>query len=292
MDMNCSNSWQVVFAPQTKENQALDDFLSNFFEVVMIDYTDDGKVRYTGCLKEPVDEKELLKKAAQEGIELPEFLSEFIPAQNWLTANVIKFPPLETKDFFIYGTHEDNPPATSKHQLKIYAATAFGSGQHQTTRLCLQLLSLLNRRGFRGVNVLDMGCGSGILGLCALELWKNAVVMGVDIDSEAVAVSLENAKSNRLEKRFYAVESEGFANPQIKSRRPYGMIFANILARPLIDMAQDISYYLVRGGYAILSGFTDEQSEWVTTAYKEQGFRLIKSVADENWRAVLLEKIK
>lgn len=290
MTNTCGNSWQVIFSPQNEVDEAFDNFAENFFDVVSIDYTDDEKEQYIGYMHAQPNEEEMKATAANFGIELPEYKCVFIPATNWLTKNVIKFPPIETEDFYIYGSHEEKAPQTSKLAIKIYAATAFGSGQHQTTRSCLKILSLLNAKGYKAQNILDMGCGSGILALSACKLWNNAEALGADIDGEAVAVTLQNAKDNDLAERVHAVESNGYSNQQIAARAPFELIFANILARPLIEMAEDLAKNTVLGGYAVLSGFIEEQTDWVVGTYKQYGFEPIEIIKDDNWRAVLMEK--
>lgn len=290
MTNTCGNSWQVIFSPQNEVDEAFDSFAENFFDVVSIDYTNDEKEQYIGYMHTQPDEEEMKATAANFGIELPEYKCVFIPATNWLTKNVIKFPPIETEDFYIYGSHEEKAPRTSKLAIKIYAATAFGSGQHQTTRSCLKILSLLNAKGYKAQNILDMGCGSGILALSACKLWKNAQALGADIDGEAVTVTLQNAKDNDLSERVHAVESNGYSNPQIVARAPFELIFANILARPLIEMAEDLAKNTTLGGYAVLSGFIEEQTDWVVGTYKQYGFEPVEIIKDDNWRAVLMEK--
>lgn len=292
MTNTCGNSWQIIFSPQDVVDEAFDTFAENFFDVVSIDYTDDEKEQYIGYTHKQPDEEEMKTIAKNLGIELPDYECVFIPATNWLTKNVIKFPPIETEDFYIYGSHEEKAPKTSKLAIKIYAATAFGSGQHQTTRSCLKILSLLNAKGYKAQNILDMGCGSGILALSACKLWNDAQALGADIDGEAVAVTLQNAKDNDLSERVHAVESNGYSNPQIVARAPFELIFANILARPLIEMAEDLAKNTSLGGYAVLSGFIEEQIDWVVDTYKQFGFELVEIVKDDNWRAVLMEKIK
>ena len=292
MTNTCGNSWQIIFSPQDVVDEAFDTFAENFFDVVSIDYTDDEKEQYIGYTHKQPDEEEMKTIAKNLGIELPEYECVFIPATNWLTKNVIKFPPIETEDFYIYGSHEEKAPQTSKLAIKIYAATAFGSGQHQTTRSCLKILSLLNAKGYKAQNILDMGCGSGILALSACKLWNDAQALGADIDGEAVAVTLQNAKDNDLSERVHAVESNGYSNPQIVARAPFELIFANILARPLIEMAEDLAKNTSLGGYAVLSGFIEEQIDWVVDTYKQFGFELVEIVKDDNWRAVLMEKTK
>lgn len=292
MSESIGSSWQIVFEPISKADTAFDEFIESFFEVVTIDYTKQGLMQYSGCLSHKPDEKVLNESAKKAGIVLPNHKCVFVPAQNWLTKNVIKFPPLETEDFLIYGAHEEKAPETDKLAIKIYAATAFGSGQHQTTRLCLKLLSVLNAEGKSAKNILDMGCGSGILALSACKLWESAQALGVDIDGEAVAVTLKNAVDNKLDDRVHAIESNGFDNRLIVNRAPFQLIFANILARPLIDIACDVAQNLQKGGWAVLSGFIDEQVDWVKQEYEKYGMTAIKTLNDENWYAILMEKIR
>ncbi len=292
MSEKYGNSWKVIFEAPAQNNEMFDEFADSFFEVVTVDYTDEGQEIYSGYLSSEPDEKAMKEAAEAMEIALPAYRCEFVPAADWLTKNVIKFAPIETDDFLIYGSHETEKPQTDKLAVQIYAATAFGSGQHQTTRSCLKLLSSLNRQGTRTDNILDMGCGSGILALAACRLWPQAQALGADIDAEAVTVTLQNAADNGLSDRVHAVQSNGYSNPQINKRAPYGLIFANILARPLIEMAPDLAENLAAGGYAVLSGFIEDQITWVEDAYKPYGLVTKEVIADENWRAVLMEKIK
>ena len=292
MSNSYGNSWKVVFKPQILEDSQFDDFAESFFDVVSVDYLDDGSKQYAGYLSKPL-EPDLLSQAAKGyGIELPDYTYEFLPTTNWLTYNVIKFPPLETDDFLIYGSHKEQEPQSHKHKLRIYAATAFGSGQHQTTRLCLKLLGYLKQQGFNPTKVLDMGCGSGILALGACRLWPQTKAMCADIDAEAVTVTLQNAADNGLSEQVHAVQSDGCANPHIAGNAPYQLILCNILARPLVEMSRPLAEMLNLHGHIILSGFVEDQIEWVKSAYEQHGFYVKEILGDENWRALLMEKIK
>jgi len=286
------NSWQIIFAPQSHLAENITDFLENYFEVLACNFTDDGLEEYVGYASSPIDEAALCLAAKNAGIALPPYRIEFLPATNWLTKNVIKFPPLISDKFYIYGVHEETSPKTDKHSLRIYAATAFGSGQHQTTRSCLKLLEYVQDKGFSAANILDMGCGSGILALAALQLYPEASAIAADIDQEAVIVAMQNAADNGLDNRLHTAAGDGYANPLVNNAAPYDLIFSNILARPLIEMAPQLASHLQPGGFAILSGFTGEQKDWVLEAYRQQGLYEVKTICDENWRAVLVEKSK
>ena len=291
MTNQIGNSWQIIFDPIDFDDEYLSSFLEEYFEVLACDYTDDGKIQYIGYMSNPINTEELENTSTFWEAKLPEYRTEFIPAANWLTKNVIKFDPIETTDFLIYGSHEEKiPQAKNKIGIQIYAATAFGSGQHQTTKSCLNLISDLKLNDFQVKHVLDMGCGSGILALATLKLWKEAKATAVDIDDEAVIVTLQNAANNNLADRIEAFQSNGYEKQTITENGPYDLILSNILARPLIEMASDLSQNLKSGGYAIISGFIDEQVDWVVNAHQEHGLSLIKIYENENWRAVLMEK--
>ena len=137
-----------------------------------------------------------------------------------------------------------------------------------------------------------MGCGSGILAMAACKLWKNAKAFAADIDVEAVIVANQNAKDNGLDKQIFALESNGFANNKILEKAPYQLVLANILARPLVEMAEELANCLEKGGFAILSGFIDDQVAWVQKEYEAQGLKALKVINNENWYAILLEKVK
>ena len=173
--------------------------------------------------------------------------------------------------------------------MKIYAATAFGSS-HQTTQSCLRAISRLNKQNVPHHNILDVGTGSGILSLAAAKLWPDSKITAVDIDEEAVWVTRQNALDNNLQNQFNVEVSNGYNSELVKNNAPYDLIFSNILARPLIEMAPDLYNSLKKGGYCILSGFVDDQVDWVLGEHQKQGLRLVKLFELDNWRAAVMEK--
>lgn len=287
---NSGNCWQISFAPQFDVSPLWEEFLQEYFEVIANNYGDDGSDNFVGYQRHPFDEQEFKSLAQAQGFEVPPYTAELLSSDNWLKENVIRFAPLEVGEFLIYGIHEENQPQSDKLPLRIYAATAFGS-EHQTTKSCLLALSDLYRQQASHRQILDVGCGSGILSLGAAKLWQHQThVTAVDIDEEAVWVTRQNAEDNNLEQFITAEQSNGYNSEIVKNNAPYDIIFANILARPLIEMAPDLSAHLKTGGYAILSGFIGEQEDWVIDAHKAQGLELIKIYEMDNWRAALMEK--
>lgn len=291
MQNNLSSCVTVKFEPQNCLDENLSAFLDDFFEVSALNYTDDGHEEYVGYAETDFDPARLESAAAAAGLQLPPYTVEKLENINWLTENVIKFDPIETDDFCIYGIHEKQAPESRKILLKIYAATAFGSG-HQTTKCCLNAISELNRRGMKPHKILDMGTGSGILALACAKLWQSdkPEIVAVDIDDEAVRVTTQNAYDNKLEDFLSVAQSDGYQSDLVDTNAPYDLITANILARPLIEMAPDLARHLKNGGYCILSGFVDDQVEWVVGAHEKSGLQLVRKYHIDNWHAVLMEK--
>ncbi len=282
-----SSCWQITFNGAPGDIPTWEEFLDGFFEVNACNYADDGSDQYVGYLSKTFDETELRNAARQAGLELPPFSAERLESSNWLKDYVIKFSPFETADFMIYGIHETAAPQTDKIPLRIYAATAFGS-DHQTTRSCLKAISDLYHQGVKPQRILDVGTGSGILSLASGKLWPAAGITAVDIDQEAVWVTESNAADNHI--TLTTTISDGYAAPQVRQNAPYDLILANILARPLIAMAPDMANSLNPGGYAVISGFVEEQADWVLSEHLTCGMQLVRLYELDNWRAALLKK--
>ena len=291
MNNNLSSCTIVTFEPLEQISEELSFFLDEYFDVTACNYTDDGKEEYVGYASLDFKEDDFVLSASNMGIDLPDYKIEVLKNKNWLTENVIKFDPIETDDFLIYGIHEQTAPDTSKPSIKIYAATAFGSG-HQTTKSCLNAISDLNKQKVCHTNVLDMGTGSGILALACAKIWgqDNLKITAVDIDDESVRVTTQNAFDNGLEQFLDVAQSDGYNSEIVQKNAPYDIILSNILARPLIEMAPSLYEHLKPGGFCILSGFVTDQVDWVLDAHQKLGLSLVKTYNIDNWYALLMEK--
>lgn len=283
-----SSCWQISFFPRPSTPE-FENFLEDYFEVNACNYQDDGNDEYIGYQSGSFSESDMLQNAAERGLKIPPYNITKLESANWLKDYVIRFAPFEVEDFMIYGIHEKEAPFTTKIPLQIYAATAFGS-DHQTTRCCLRGISELYHQGLTPERILDVGTGSGILSLAAGKLWQNkTAITAVDIDDEAVWVTRDNAGNNQIDNITVEV-SDGYSAPIIQKNAPYDLILANILARPLINMAPELNSCLNSGGYCLLSGFVEEQADWVVSAHREQGLELCKLYQLDNWRAALMKK--
>jgi len=203
---------------------------------------------------------------------------------DWLAMALSGLPPVRAGRFFIYGVHDRGRAPVNAVNLRIEAGAAFGTGHHGTTVGCLLAYDrLLKRKRFQ--KVLDVGAGTGVLAIAASKTGSRAAV-GTDIDPVSVRIGRENAKVNAVRARF--VHASGLGHHAVKAAAPYDLVFANILARPLIFLAQDIKGALKPGGTAILSGLLRTQERAVKAAYLSRGFRVERRIFRDAWCALVL----
>lgn len=222
-------------------------------------------------------------------IEKPSFTTLSFEDKDWLKDSLASFPPVHAGRFFVYGSHEKSLPPLAVLPIKIDAATAFGSGEHHTTKGCmLALCELAKKKRFK--KILDMGCGSGILSFGAGKLWKNAEIDAVDNDPESIRVTKNSAVKNRLQKNVSTFVGDGYKKNPVCNKKEYDLIIANILAKPLTLMAKSLNNHLKNGGYAVLSGLLERQENWVLGAHFMVGLRLCKRIRINGWSTLVIKK--
>jgi ribosomal protein L11 methyltransferase len=228
------------------------------------------------------DEDELLQRFGVPMRVIP------IEDENWVARALEGLPPVRTGRFFIHGSHTVQAVPANAIGLNIEASYAFGTGHHGTTRGCLLAFeALARRRTFR--NALDLGCGTGVLGMAFARLVHKPVV-ATDIDTLAADKSKENARLNQAAPFMRISAGNGFRAAFIAQGAPYDLIFANILAGPLMKLMPGIRKHLAPGGNAILSGLLDEQANAVLSMANAQGLRRLKRSALEGWVTLTLER--
>lgn len=240
----------------------------------------------------------LLLQAAAYGINgdveiTPENITiEETPDINWLEKCYQDFKPFSIGSFYIYGSHYEGKIPDNKTGLQLDAATAFGSGEHETTNGCLQAMLELNRIGACPWNVLDMGTGSGILALAAWKLWKSPI-LAVDNDAESIRVTDRHAKMNGVNLNKSCLTTavgDGFNTPEVATKGPYELIVANILAGPVIEMAPALINVLDDNGYCVLSGMLNAQADLVLSAYEGGGLEYRNRYDIGEWTSLVLQK--
>ena len=168
--------------------------------------------------------------------------------------------------------------------LEIDPGSSFGTGQHHTTRLCLEQLEALVRPGDR---ILDLGCGSGILFIAAMLL--GAVdATAVDIEENSIRVAKENAMKNHLDPAAYHAEQGDIISDAALRQRlggPYDIVAANIVADVILAMSPYFAGFLKKGGHLLVSGIIEERQDEVKEALVQRGFQLLRENREGGWVA-------
>ena len=208
------------------------------------------------------------------------------PRKDWTLAWREFFTPVEAGSRFLVlapWMEEEKKKAGVRTPLVIEPKTAFGTGHHASTALCLGAVSDLADAGRigRGMRFLDLGTGTGILGIACVTCGLTG--LGLDIDMLAVENALENAALNGVDagadSPVFAVRRGGIED----APDSYDLILANILARPLMDMAGEITARLKPGGALALSGILGTQAAMVADAYMAHGLPEPVVTADGEW---------
>lgn len=216
--------------------------------------------------------EEILHEAAQAaGLPaLPPYQIATLADDDWVRRTQAQFDPLRiSARLWIVPTWHTSPDPAAIN-IVLDPGLAFGTGSHPTTRLCLRWLDE-NIKG--GENVLDYGCGSGILAIAAMKLGARSAT-GIDVDPQAIESSRANASVNRVTAEFYL--------PDDAPAHQADIVVANILTNPLKVLAPLLAAAVRQGGRIVLSGILAEQAEEVMKIYA-QWFNLDNPVTDQGW---------
>lgn len=159
---------------------------------------------------------------------------------------------------------------------------------HPTSEMALEALQWLDENREEGFkNVLDMGCGNGILSVMAAALWDSRV-LAVDIAPKAVQDTLDSAAAHGVEGRVTARQSDGFLHPMVDERAPYDLIFFNLLAEPIVRMAPQVKSHLKPGGICLIGGILSWKAEATEAVYKDIGFEIIRQIVRSPWHLYIM----
>ena len=225
-------------------------------------------------------------RKARQLLQLSSGIVSEIPDKDWVKHSLEGLAPVLAGRFFLHGSHDRDKRRSGGVPLEIDAGTAFGTGHHGTTAGCLLAFDSILKR-CRPKRILDLGCGTGVLAIAAADATKHKT-LATDIDPEAVRVTQMNATLNGVSTLIQAVTAPGLKHIRIARGAPYDLIFANILARPLISLAQGLTSILAPGGNLILSGLTRDQVRWVQAAYRNRGLVSGQTLLIGNWATLSL----
>jgi ribosomal protein L11 methyltransferase len=226
-------------------------------------------------------------------VHLPEFglplqstdiTVRFVEDDGWATAWKQFFKPVRIGRIVVKPSWEDFTAGPDDVIIDLDPGMAFGTGYHPTTQMCLAILQDLIHGG---ETVLDVGTGSGILAIAAIKLGA-ARAAGIDVDSVAVEVALENVNREGLRDKIETVRADSPAEFEGQA----DVVVANIIARTIIQMAADLRDKVRPGGYLITSGIIDERADEVRNALEPLGLVTEDVRRDGEWAALISRRAK
>lgn len=234
---------------------------------------------------DPALEVRIRLAASAAGGEVLALSEDAVAERDWLAETRRAFPPLTIGRFLVHGSHWRPPARTGAITVEIDAASAFGTGEHPSTAGCLIAFDRMARRQ-RFTRPLDIGTGSGILAIAAAKRLQRTV-RASDIDAASVRVARHHVRRNGVAALVRVDCAPGFRGRALKGQR-YDLIFANILARPITQMARDLSRAIAPGGVAVLSGLLRRQEALVLAAYRLRRLHLDRRIAIDGWSTLVM----
>lgn len=263
------------------------DFADLLKSDVIWDYVDDDVllseegVKVSATVAED-DEKFLpsleaeLNELAAHGVKYGEIVCTMLDEADWANEWKKYYKPIVTRAVTVVPTWIKYEAAEGEVVMRLDPGMAFGTGEHATTRMCLEMMDAAGR------SVIDVGCGSGILGIAAALTGASSVYM-CDIDGQAVEAARKNAALNGAE---CVVEQADL----IAGEERADVIFANLTADILMRLAPSVGAHLNEGGDLIVSGIIAERADEVIAVFHAHGFRVAEERAEGDWRAFRMVK--
>ena len=217
-----------------------------------------------------------LEELKKNGVQFGEILKGEIDAADYENEWKKYYNPIKTKNITIVPTWIEYNPGKDEKIMRLDPGMAFGTGSHATTRMCLELMDV------EGKDVIDVGCGSGILGIAAKICGAKSVYM-CDIDAQAVEFATKNAELNNV---VATIEKADL----LEGEQQADFIFANITADILMRFSKSIGKHLRENGTIVLSGIIDTRLDEVIQCYESAGYQIVERMAIDDWRALRLKR--
>lgn len=252
-------------------------------------YEDDGDGWLVEIIGAEVPDIPALRGAARkvfgDDASFPTFSVSRMPDIDWVAHSQRGLPPVRAGAFVVHGSHDREHVHGPRLGIQIDAGEAFGTAHHGTTLGCLIALDWLSRLRPLG-NVLDLGTGSGVLAIAAAK--RGARVLATDIEATAVRVARANISLNGAERAVACVQANGLQNRAVSARAPYDLVLANILAEPLMSMADGMRRATGPGAIIVLSGLLQVQGWRVTRRFNTAGFMLRRRIDRAGWTTLVM----
>lgn len=283
----------IPLSPEDKKKMFI-DFLPELPE-------DKGEAFLSFYMEESQDEVARLNEIREGLNELRDFIDvgecsiekEVTEDRDWINNWKQYFKSFMVDDIVIKPTWEEvKEEYNGKLLIEIDPGIAFGTGMHETTQLCIRQLK---KYVSNNTNILDVGCGSGILSIVALKLGAKSAV-GIDIDENAIAAAYENLQVNKLSTEKCKVYSGNILeDKELRDRTGYecyDIVVANILADVLIPLSDIVPKHLKEGGYFITSGIIDTKEEEVVKVIEANPhFKIVEVTRQNEWSSVTARRI-
>ena len=234
---------------------------------------------------------EALKKRTKKNLGSLEISSQLLPETNWEESWKDNYPPQRVGEKLIVVPCW-NPEAQGRIPVILDPGLTFGTGAHPSTQMCMEFMEELVKDG---MDVIDLGSGSGILSIAALRLGAETAV-GVDIDPKAEDIARENAAYNDFgADRFDAVTGNVTEDHELMARlsgRHYDLVFVNIVADVIIGLAPVLKHFMDENTRVICSGILDVREAEVHEALTANGLAILATRAKEDWRSLVAGRAK
>lgn len=264
------------------------DFLDLVKSDVIWDYVDESVLEQSEVVKVstmyeqddsdfPINLEANLEELKKNGVQFGEILRGEIDAADYENEWKKYYNPIKTKNITIVPTWIDYKASKGEKIMRLDPGMAFGTGSHATTRMCLELMDVY------GKDVIDVGCGSGILGIAAAICGAKSVYM-CDIDEQAVEFARKNALLNHVNATIEKADL-------LQGEQKADFIFANITADILMRFSKSIGKHLRENGTIVLSGIIDTRLDEVIQCYQSAGYQIVERMAIDDWRALKLKRI-
>ena len=234
---------------------------------------------------------EFLKKQSKKNLGSLEVTTALLPETNWEESWKDNYPPQEVGERFVVVPCW-NPEAGGRIPVILDPGLTFGTGAHPSTQMCMEFMENIVTEG---MDVIDLGSGSGILSIAALRLGA-ATAVGVDIDPKAEHIARENAAYNDFHAdRFDAVTGNVTEDHDLMARlsgKHYDLVFVNIVADVIISLAPVLQHFMDENTKVICSGILDVREQEVHAALERAGLVIEQTKAKEDWRSLVAGRAK
>jgi ribosomal protein L11 methyltransferase len=215
------------------------------------------------------------------------FTTEIINDPDWGEQWKKYFKPIRvSNNIIVKPTWERYSPSSRDIVIEIDPGMAFGTGQHASTRMCIEAIEdiIMKDRSIKCWKVLDVGCGTGILGITAAKLGAQDVIC-VDIDKKAAEIARENAVINQVDGRLRIINRD-----VTTINEPRNLIIANLTAKLLLQLRPHLTQLLLPEGYMIISGIIEQDTKSIEEHFSVASFTQNKVITEKEWVCYVLKK--